>query len=319
MSKNATPLWDFVRKYANDSNIRLHMPGHKGNTILGFEKWDLTEIPGADSLYKAEGIIAESERNLSEIFSTRASFYSTEGSSLCIKAMLHLALKANSFGGRKKVVAARNVHKAFIYASALLDFDTVWFGKSQDLYSCFTDASTLSEILAQNDASIAAVYITSPDYLGNISDIKSIADICHKFGIPLLVDNAHGAYLKFLEKSLHPIDLGADMCCDSAHKTLPVLTGGAYLHISKSCLHPFEKCAKNALALFGSTSPSYLIMCSMDYANGIMISTFSDRLKIICSKVEDFKSFLISKGFKVISDEPLKLTVKTKCYGYTIL
>ena len=316
MSNSLTPLWDFVKNYAQNDSIRLHMPGHKGKNILGFEKWDLTEIPGADSLYEACGIIAQSEKNLSDIFGTKASFYSTEGSSLCIKAMLYLALKQFSYTGRKKIIAARNVHKSFIYASVLLDFDTIWLGKESDLYSAAFDTECLSELLSKNSDEVAAVYITSPDYLGNIMDIKSISQVCHNFKVPLIVDNAHGAYLKFFTPSLHPMDLGADMCCDSAHKTLPVLTGGAYLHVSKNSVYSFDKGAKNALALFGSTSPSYLIMCSMDIANGIMTENFSSELTTICEKVRELKASLTSKGFELKSDEPLKLTVKAKSYGY---
>lgn len=90
----------------------------------------------------------------------------------------------------------------------------------------------------------AAVYITSPDYLGNLADIGGMSDVCRKYGVLLIVDNAHGAYLHFLPKPEHPLDLGAEMCCDSAHKTLPVLTGGAYLHISQMLRQSLSKMRK---------------------------------------------------------------------------
>ena len=111
---------------------------------------------------------------------------------------------------------------------------------------------------------LCAVYITSPDYLGGVQDIAALAEVCHARGVPLLVDNAHGAYLKFLSPSRHPLDLGADMCCDSAHKTLPVLTGGAYLHVAKGAMAAYEAEARHSLAVFGSSSPSYLILQSLD-------------------------------------------------------
>ena len=94
-----------------------------------------------------------------------------------------------------------------------------------------------------------------------------LADICHEHGVLLLVDNAHGAYLKFLTPSRHPLDLGADLCCDSAHKTLPTLTGCAYLHVSKSAPRELADYGKEALRLFGSTSPSYLMLASLDNDN----------------------------------------------------
>lgn len=111
-------------------------------------------------------------------------------------------------------------------------------------HRCAVTPEAVKAALSACRAKPAAVYLTSPDYLGNILDIKGIAEICHKAGVPLAVDNAHGAYLKFLPESLHPIDLGADICCDSAHKTLPVITGGAYLHISNSAPPLFAEQAK---------------------------------------------------------------------------
>ena len=113
-----------------------------------------------------------------------------------------------------------------------------------------------------------AFYLTSPDYLGGMQDIAALSAVCDAHGVPLLVDNAHGAYLRFLPGgSRHPIDLGAAACCDSGHKTLPVLTGGAYLHLGPKAPVQEESTVRSALALFGSTSPSYLILQSLDACN----------------------------------------------------
>ena len=121
-----TPICDFVRKYAESEEIRLHMPGHKGKNLLGLEALDITEIDGADSLYEADGIIRQSEENASELFDC-PTFYSTEGSSQCIRAMLYLAmLYGKSRGKRPLIAAARNVHKTFLSAAALLDLDVLW-------------------------------------------------------------------------------------------------------------------------------------------------------------------------------------------------
>jgi arginine/lysine/ornithine decarboxylase len=160
----------------------------------------------------------------------------------------------------------------------------------------------------------AAVYLTSPDYLGAMADIPALAAVVHRHGSVLAVDNAHGAYLKFLQPSLHPLDLGADLCCDSAHKTLPVLTGGAYLHISPNAPQLLAAQAKNALALHGSTSPSYLILQSLDRANAWLDQ---GHVKAFAARAEGLRRRLEQKGLLFYGQEPLKLTLKAASMGYT--
>lgn len=313
------PICSFVRQYSEKQNIRLHMPGHKGVAQLGFEHLDITEIDGADSLYEANGIIAESEKNASELFGCDT-YYSTEGSSHGIRAMLYLVCLEALNNGRKPVVmAARNVHKTFVTAAALLDFDVEWIypEKHSNYLSCDISAEHLGIMLSERSIKPDAVYITSPDYLGNIADIKGLADVCHKYGVLLIVDNAHGAYLKFLSPSLHPIDLGADICCDSAHKTLPVLTGGAYIHISDTVAEKFSPLVKNALAMFGSTSPSYIIMQSLDMANKYIAEKYTEDLNELVQKTSLIKDRFIRHGFELAGNEKIKITINTKSYGYS--
>ena len=313
-----TPICDFVRSYAEKETVRLHMPGHKGVSLTGFEKHDITEINGADSLYEAGGIIKESEFNAGRLFGA-STFYSTEGSSLSIRAMLYLAcLCAEPKGAKPLILAGRNAHKVFVSTAALLDFEVEWlYPESNSSYlSCKVTSEEVDKKLCTLKRKPIAVYLTSPDYLGNEVDIKSIADVCHKHGVLLLVDNAHGAYLKFLPESRHPIDLGADACSDSAHKTLPVLTGGAYLHISKSAPEVFKERAKDALALFGSTSPSYLILQSLDMANKYISEGYISELAGFVRKVSELKARLKENGFVLYGNEELKITIMTKPYGY---
>ncbi len=311
-----TPIDDFVRKYADSATRRLHMPGHKGRGEL--EKYDITEIAGADSLYQADGIISESEANASALFGAHT-LYSTEGSSQCIRAMLYLAaIYAAEVGRRPLVLAGRNAHKTFVSGAALLDMPVEWLlPEGLDSYLCCpVTAEAVEERLGAGETP-AAVYITSPDYLGNRADVEGIARVCRRHNVLLLVDNAHGAYLKFLPESAHPMELGADACCDSAHKTLPALTGGAYLHIS--CDAPSSLCrqARSALSLFGSTSPSYLILASLDRVNGYISQDYPRRLAELCRRVDRLKGELAERGFELTGDEPLKLTLCPKGYGYT--
>ncbi len=309
-----TPICDFVEKYVQENKMRLHMPGHKGTDILGIEAYDITEISGADSLYEARGIICESEHNAGKLFGCNT-FYSTEGSSLCIRGMLYLAILYGRAMGKKPVIwAGRNAHKAFLNGAAVLDFDIQWIFGNSSYLSCEIDPEALDRELSEADELPLAIYITSPDYLGNITDIAKISKVCKNHGVLLLVDNAHGAYLKFLTPSLHPMDLGADMCCDSAHKTLPVLTGGGYLHISNNAPQIFCEQAKNALALFGSTSPSYLILQSLDKANAYIADGYGDKLNEFVKEINHLKESIL---IPTIGNEPLKITFAPKGYGYT--
>ena len=311
-----TPICDFVQKYAASSPLRLHMPGHKGASVLGIEHLDITEISGADSLFEAEGIIAESEQNAGEIFSAQT-FYSTEGSSLCIRAMVHLALMHACRQGKKNIIAAgRNAHRAFVSACALTGAEPMWIypADTSSYLSCPITPAEIDSFLSGEGASAAAVYLTSPDYLGNVLPIGEIAAVCRRHDVLLLVDNAHGAYLRFF--GTHPMQLGAHMCCDSAHKTLPVLTGGAYLHLSTDAPGYLAENAKNALALYGSTSPSYMILQSLDACNLYLSQRARGEYREFVPLVRELKGALRAVGYTLCGSEELKLTLSAKPYGY---
>ncbi|MBE6553656.1 MAG: aminotransferase class V-fold PLP-dependent enzyme [Ruminococcaceae bacterium] len=312
-----TPICDFVARYCEKAPLRLHMPGHKGVPLLGFEARDITEIVGADSLYEASGIILESERNATSLFGSAHTFYSTEGSSLCIRAMLAMITRYAAEQGRPPVIlAARNVHKTFVTAAGLLDVDVEWLCPHADanLLSAPLDLTEIETRIEKIKP--IALYLTAPDYLGALPDLAPIAKICHRHAVLLLVDNAHGAYLKFLPTSRHPLDLGADLVCDSAHKTLPALTGAAYLHVSKNAPTALLAFARDAMACFGSTSPSYLILQSLDALNVYLIGGYTQRLASALSRFSAARDTLTDHGYLLFGNEPLKWTVLTKPYGY---
>lgn len=307
-----TPIYDFLKNYTNSEMLRCHMPGHKGKTLCGgFEKMfesDITEIAGADSLFESSGIIAESEKNMSGLYKTAATVYSAGGSTLCIQAMLAIMRNEN-----RKVFAARNVHRAFLNAAALLDIDVEWIMPE---YSAGILSGELHPEIIEEKLKLcrepSCVYITSPDYTGKTADIKAISEVCRQYGSRLLVDNAHGAHLAFFEKSVHPIALGADMCCDSAHKMLPALTGAAMLHTRCS---EYAALLKPAMSLFASTSPSYLIMLSLDLCNKYISESISDDIKsnleYLAKLREDFSDELI-----FADTEPFHVTIKAAESGF---
>lgn len=310
-----TPIVSFLKSYQEKSPVRMHMPGHKGAGILGFEGMDLTEIYGADELFAAEGIIKESEQNASNLFGC-PTYYSTQGSTLCIQTMCTILCQdAKSKGKKPKILAGRNAHRSFIHAAALLDFEIEWLYGNSDYLSCKIHAEDLEKAIIESLPT--AVYLTNPDYLGNRLDIKSLASVCKKHNVLLAIDNAHGAYLRFLKDSLYPIDLGADLCCDSAHKTLPVLTGGAYLHLSDSLNQVWKNDVKHFMEYFSSTSPSYLIMASLDAANEVLDTTFKNSLFECIQRVDGLKNTLVQHGYTILSGEPMKITISTKEFGYT--
>lgn len=316
-----TPICDFIRAYAAKNPVRLHMPGHKGTGPLGIEALDITEIPGADVLYAPEGIIAESEANAAALFGSAKTVYSTEGSSLCIRAMLYLTqLLAKANGRRPLVLAGRNAHKTFLSTVALLDLDVEWLwpeDTTQGVISCAVSAEALECVITAMPEAPIAVYITSPDYLGNRADVTALAKVCHRHGALLLVDNAHGAYLHFMSTQQHPLDLGADLCCDSAHKTLSVLTGGAYLHIAKSVPPMLCDAADRAMGLFASTSPSYLTLQSMDMANSVLDRNYVNFIMSTIERIGTLRQSLAADGWTLVGNEPMKITLRSKPRGYT--
>ena len=313
-----TPIVDFVRAYLQSGTARLHMPGHKGMQLLGCEQLDITEICGADDLFHAEGVIAESERNAAALFGAGATFYSAEGATLPIKAMLALAVQnAPKNATRPRILATRNAHKSFLFGCGLLDVDVDWlYGNGTHLCECRVGAKELESALAA-DVPYCAVFVTSPDYLGNVLDVAALAKVCRAHGVPLLVDNAHGAYTAFSRPVCHPMALGATMCADSAHKTLPALTGTAYLHIAKDAPKAFFEGARQALAMFASSSPSYLLLQSLDLCNAYLANEFPAQLADCAARVAGLKELLCSVGYELLGNEPLKLVVDGHARGYT--
>ena len=404
-----TPICDFVKEYADNGFSRFHMPGHKGRKFIGCEKYDITEIDGADVLSHADGIIKKSQENAAKLFGSGASFYSTEGSSQCIKTMLAVVFadyrrkllhektdkpanlceaqktdrqeklcenqdtdarsiceneiieKPEAIPERAYVLAARNVHKSMIDALALLDLD-VEFIYPQDADSICVSMVTPADIMEylekvsdnteikteeikkildnaqRDDIKLSdteqknicgkenkrntlpmAVYITSPDYLGNTADIEGISKVCEKYDIPLIVDNTHGAYHAFLDEEkygkIHPIKCGAAICCDSAHKTLPVLTGGAYIHVSRKYKERFAPYVASYMTMFGSTSPSYLIMQSLDMCNRYIDEKIRHELSECIGRIEKTKKVLVENNVKIVETEPLKIVIDTAAAG----
>ena len=307
-----TPIYDYIMRYVRNSPVRMHMPGHKGHGLGGWlataYPLDITEIPGADSLYEADGAIAESERIAAGLFGSGAVVYSAGGTTLCIQAMLTCMKRE-----RRMIFAGRNAHRTFLNACVLLDLQVEWlYPEDNVLLSGVMTPETIYQAL-RSAKQPACIYLTSPDYLGGMADIAKIAELCKRFDAKLLVDNAHGAHLAFGPINLHPIALGADLCCDSYHKFLPALTGAACVH----CANPEDAPAvRSAMAMFGSTSPSYLILTSMDLCNRYMTNQVRRDLAAVASRIQRLKQNL-RQQFVFCHGDIFHITIHAARCGYT--
>lgn len=297
----STPIDDFLRDYAGKNPLRCHMPGGKGEN----SPFDITEINGADSLFESSGIIAESEKNAARLFGAGKTLYSCGGSTLSVQTMLALVKAKNP--EKRRVIAGRYCHKSLISACVLLDLEVDWI-LPEGYLSCRVSAEKIREKIGTGTL---CVFLQSIDYYGGNCDIESVSQICRNRDIPLLVDNAHGAYLVFTEN--HPLKLGADMTADSGHKTLPCLTGCGYLHIREGSV--FADRAKEIMGMFGSSSPSYLMLQSLDLCNRF-IDERRDRAERVFKEIRRLKSALLNLGFGLYESDPMRITVDGFGAGY---
>lgn len=271
-------LADRLNEYCAKGIVPMHMPGHKRNTEI-FNMGnpyglDITEIDGFDNLHNPTGILKESMQKAARWYNCARTWYLVNGSSVGLLAAV-LALTDR----RGAVLAARNCHISVynaIYENELYPVytypkfvDNLWISHeiSPEDVEKLLFVNKVDNVNNPNVKKIGAVIITSPTFEGNVSDIRSIAGIAHKYGVPLIVDEAHGAHFRYSDSFPESaLDLGADVVVQSIHKTLPSFTQTALLHVSNSALNR-EDCIRRIdryLNILQTTSPSYLLMASID-------------------------------------------------------
>ena len=256
-------LEEKLEKYFNENYFPMHMPGHKRNIKLLGEKLpykiDITEIEGFDDLHHPKSIIKEIEEKAKKIYKSKKSFILVNGSTCGILAGIRSVV---NYGD--KVLVARNSHKSVYNAIEVNGLKPIYVLPKIDKYGINknVEANDIEKILEKNK-DIKLVIITSPTYEGVLSDIKAIVNIAHKYKVPVLVDEAHGAHLKFMENSnFEALNCGADIVIQSLHKTLPALTGTAILHIQGDLVK--EENIRRELSIFETSSPSYILISSID-------------------------------------------------------
>ena len=256
-------LYRQLERYCSFGPYPFHMPGHKRSLCpqegLPYE-WDLTEVEGTDDLHEAEGILRAAMDRTAAVFGAARTWYLIGGSTCGLLSGIRALAPAGS-----RIIAGRNCHKSVCNAIELGGLQVSWIlpPMLREGVCGSISPQQIAEAVEENPDA-ACVVITSPTYEGVISDIRSIAEICHKKNIPLLVDEAHGAHLGLAENwpdsALHQ---GADVVIQSVHKTLPSLTQTALLHLGKGSLaDPGE--VERQLGIFETSSPSYPLMVSID-------------------------------------------------------
>lgn len=255
-------LFEQLKTYADSDYLPMHMPGHKrrmgdlGNPFF----IDITEIGGFDNLHHAEGILLDAQRRAADLYHSEETHYLINGSTAGILSAISGCV---SFGG--KILLARNSHKSAYHAVMLKGLQAEYL-YPQSLNEMGINGPISPEDvenILKKDSDIQAVMITSPTYDGIVSDVRTIAEIVHGYGLPLIVDEAHGAHFPF---SRHfpedSISCGADVVIHSLHKTLPTLTQTAVLHLNGSLVN--RERIRKYLTIYQSSSPSYVLMASID-------------------------------------------------------
>lgn len=279
-----------ISDYADSSYVRFHMPGHGGignNCALSdVFKFDVTENSRTDNLYDPlpDGPVYKTLKKISGIYKSRSCVVSAHGATAAIRTAVYVC---SVLKGRKFLLD-RCVHTSVINSLALCGCDFVYFSSFDEL----------SVLIGKNVG--ATVIITSPNYYGELKDVKRYVDICDGYSSFLIVDNSHGSHLPWCHGVRHPMAQGAHFCVDSVHKTLPALTGGAILH-SNVCSTDMML---SGMRLFNSTSPSYLIAASVDNAVDHMDKYGTSSVDALIRRIDVFEKSIFNCG---INREKFKL------------
>ena len=278
-------LGEKLQVYAKQEIYPFHMPGHKRVSLDEWNSYemDITEIDGFDNLHHAEDILKVAQDKAAQIYGAKKSFYLINGSTCGILTALSALVSK-----RGKILVARNSHKSVYHGIFLRELDAVY------VYPELTDMGLQGQVnaekieaLLQVNKNIEAVMITSPTYDGIVSDVETIATVVHAYGIPLIVDAAHGAHFGFTEDfPENPVRLGADLVIESVHKTLPAFTQTALLHVCSDRVNCDK--IKKYLSIYETSSPSYILMAGIDRCMEYMKQRGVASLKVLKANLDEF-------------------------------
>lgn len=299
-------LFMALQRYGREDAIPMHMPGHKRNEALApYLKalgagLDITEIDGFDDLHGAEGILRRGMERAAQLWGAKRSFYLVNGSTCGILAAIHAVL-----GQGGSAIVARNCHKSVYHGLELCGITPHFLLPPVEsrFGICGSIAPAEVERALQTHPDVRLVIVTSPTYEGVVSDIRAIADVAHRHHAVLLVDEAHGAHLGMGNFPAGAVACGADVVIQSAHKTLPSLTQTALLHLQGELVDP-ERVA-HSLEIFETSSPSYLLMASLDSCVALLLEQGQHLL-------QEWNASLQAFGQEVCSLQHLRIL------GYTV-
>lgn len=311
MKNSNTYVAKFLIENADAKYVSFHMPGHKGSNLykkFGYGEFleklmdcDITEVIGADNLFKAEGIIKEAQDAFAKLYGVKQSYLLVNGTSGGLIAAIMATVPK---GG--KLVMARNCHKSIFNALSIADIRPVYaYPEMIEEYGITGEISSKEiEVLLEENPDASAVILPSPNYYGICSDIESIAKVVHEKGKVLIVDQAHGAHLKFFGGKGYPKaaeECGADIVVNSIHKTLAAFTQSALLNL---CSDRITKLIlEDKLQMIESSSPSYVMMAGLDIARALMeehgdelITAWDENLKYAYDELSKVEGLSLMKG-----------------------
>lgn len=302
-----TPILDALKKAAKQ-DVRFCMPGHKGR----LSKYDMTELPGLDNLYDPKECILQSQQLCAQRQGVAHAFYGVNGSTGGILAAFQY------FSPGDEVLISREAHISVLHAARLSRICPVFLPAVlwEDDLGCKQDTDGILEIMRAHPMA-KGIFVTYPGYRGRCVDLECIAALAHEMGMIVMVDSAHGAHLGYHPSFPKPAgQLGADIWNVSFHKTLPALGQASVLYCSSRVK---SERLKECLRIFNTTSPSYLVLASIDYARAMMESEGEKRLTALLGLEQSFCEKLKRlEGYRVVlSDDPSKMILLAGERGYT--
>lgn len=325
MDQTKTPLYTLLCEHASTQPISFHVPGHKYGAVF-YEKalfsfapllhLDVTELSHLDDLHHPTGAIEQAQQLAAKLYGVKRTYFLVNGSTAGNLAMITAACEKN-----KKVIVQRNCHKSILHALHLVGATPIFISPEFDedvRVMSFVSFETIDHTLREH-SDAAALILTNPNYYGMSIDLTKIIQLAHSYRIPVLVDEAHGAHFVLGEPfPKSAVECGADIVVQSAHKTLPAMTMGSFLHFNSELIN--ERTLRYFLQVFQTSSPSYPIMASLDLARAYVAQQTRETIDEMVEQIQLFKQELrtieaihvVESRHPLIRTDLLKVTLQTR-------